>query len=119
MSVLGLSMVYPLDAHRSFVCPSVRPSAVSHGRAYTRSVGSVANRAPGPPLFFFPIRGPPVLYFLLHAGIPTRALYALLLKGKPPGFPLATLSRPPRVSFLFLFPLSPVHIRVGPRKPFY
>lgn len=117
------------------VCPSVRSSAVSHERTLPRvstfflflsfsfSLFRVRGKSrPGPTPFLFSHSGPPVLYFLLHAGIPAVTLYARLLKAAscsslallptspfPPLPTLAVLSSPP-LSFVSLR-----HTRVGSR----
>lgn len=68
--------MYPWDSHRPSICPSVRPYHTDALHAFRRVRG---KSRPGHTPFLF--SHPPVLYFLLHAGIPTRTLYALLFKG--------------------------------------
>lgn len=99
-SMLGLMfIVHPWNSHRPSICPSIRGITRTRVHAFYRIRG---KSRPGHTPFLF--SHPSVLYFLFHAGIPTRTLYALLLKGAS-RFLLAILSRP-EVSFLLLFLLS-------------
>lgn len=93
-SVSGSACLW--DAYCSSVCPRYHTDT----RAYPFSRVRGKSR-PGPTPFLFSRPVPPVLYFLLHAGIPDAALYALLLKGAcrfpPPSLGPATILSAPFV----------------------
>lgn len=80
----GLFMACPWDAYRSSVRPSVRDITRTHAR--TRSLGSVANRAPGPPPSFFLVRSRLSYISCSTPEFQTRHFTLSFLR-EPPDFP--------------------------------